>query len=113
MSTKTYPLCPPAAIPEHGARGFGIDTPDGRRKLLLIRQDNRIHAYVNRCPHTGVNLDWVPDRFLDSSGHYLQCATHGALFRIHDGFCVHGPCAGQSLQPVSVEQHDGKLYALL
>ncbi|MEE8263379.1 MAG: Rieske (2Fe-2S) protein, partial [Gammaproteobacteria bacterium] len=40
---------------------------------------------------------WVPDQFLDETGNLLQCATHGALFRIEDGFCVAGPCTGASL----------------
>jgi len=113
MTDKTYSLCPREAIPENSARGFTVETSDGRRQVLLIRRGNRFHGYVNRCPHTGVNLDWMPDRFLDRSGTYLQCATHGALFRIHDGFCVHGPCAGQSLQPVTVEEQNGVLYAML
>ncbi len=113
MTNKTYPLCPREAIPENSARGFTIEPPGGRLQVLLVRWNNRLHAYVNRCPHTGVNLDWVPDRFLDHSGTWLQCATHGALFRIHDGFCVHGPCAGQSLQPVPVDERNGELFAIL
>lgn len=113
MTDKTYPLCPRDTIPEDCARGFTIETPAGPRQLLLARRNNRIYAYINRCPHTGVNLDWVPDRFLDRSGTYLQCATHGALFRIQDGFCVHGPCAGQSLRPVTIEEQGGKLFVIL
>jgi len=33
----------------------------------------------------------------------IQCATHGALFRIRDGYCVAGPCAGQGLIPLEVK----------
>lgn len=113
MTDKTYPLCPSDAIPENSTRGLTVETPAGPRQLLLARRNDRLFAYINRCPHTGVNLDWVPDRFLDCSGTYLQCATHGALFRIHDGFCIHGPCAGQSLQPATVEERNGVLFAIL
>ena len=112
MTKATYPLCRRDAIPENGARGFSVETPHGPRDVLLACRNGRIYGYLNRCPHTGVNLDWVPDRFLDRSGEYLQCATHGALFRIHDGFCIHGPCAEQSLQPVTIEECNGRLAAV-
>ena len=42
---------------------------------------------------------------LDKS--HILCATHGAEFRIEDGFCVLGPCRGQSLEPISVSVRDG------
>ncbi|MEX2525194.1 MAG: Rieske 2Fe-2S domain-containing protein [Gammaproteobacteria bacterium] len=109
-SDKTYPLCRRDAIPENSARGFTVETPAGTRQLLLARRNKRVFAYINRCPHTGV---WVADRFLDRSGTHLQCATHGALFRVHDGFCIHGPCAGKSLQPVTIDEQNGELFAIL
>lgn len=60
-------------------------------------------AYRNQCPHTGGPMDWVPGQFLTEDGGLIQCSLHGALFRIGDGFCVSGPCAGASLVPVQVE----------
>ena len=30
-----------------------------------------------------------------------MCATHGANFRIDDGFCTAGPCMGMSLRPLA------------
>ena len=70
--------------------------------LLVMRQGGRIVAYVNRCPQRGTPLDWVPDRFLAPDGRHFQCATHGARFRIADGFCVAGPCRGERLRAVPV-----------
>ncbi len=34
---------------------------------------------------------------------FLACRNHGALFAVEDGFCVAGPCAGESLEPIAVE----------
>lgn len=113
MTGIRYRLCRDEDIPEDGARGFAVDTPDGTAALLLVRRDGKVRAYRNRCPHTGINLDWVPDQFLDFSGSYLQCATHGALFRLHDGFCVRGPCAGQSLQALAVYRDRGEVGVIL
>lgn len=111
MTVEHHALCPAHALAEGEARGFCIETAGGRRAVMLVRSGCRYYAYVNSCPHTGVNLDWVPDRFLDVSGEFIQCATHGALFRIGDGFCVHGPCAGRSLQALPLFR-DGDLLGI-
>jgi nitrite reductase/ring-hydroxylating ferredoxin subunit len=35
---------------------------------------------------------------------------HGALFRPEDGFCVSGPCAGESLKQLKLELRDGAVW---
>lgn len=59
-------------------------------------------AYQNRCPHRGITLNWAPGRFMDLDNRFLQCATHGALFRPENGHCIAGPCQGDQLTPVEV-----------
>lgn len=102
-------ICDLVDIPPGGARGFRIPGGDGGLAVLIARRGAGIHAYVNRCPHTGVNLDWNPDEFMDVEGQHLQCATHGALFRVEDGFCLHGPCYGQGLTPLPIRVEDGAI----
>jgi nitrite reductase/ring-hydroxylating ferredoxin subunit len=83
---------------------------DGERiGVLAVRRGARVFAYVNSCPHTGAPLDFRPGRFLSLDKTLIQCSTHGALFRIEDGFCLKGPCAGKSLVPVPVVVEDGAL----
>lgn len=106
-------LCAADAVPEGAARGFCIRHGDAELQLLLVRGARGLRAYLNSCPHTGVTLDWQPDRFLDEAGRHLQCATHGALFRIEDGFCIAGPCAGQSLTPLALEERPDGIDLLL
>ncbi len=89
------PLCRLDEIAEPGARGFRIGTGGETRAIFVVRQDGRVVAYENSCPHLGSPLDWVPDRFLDLEKRFILCATHGALFRIADGFCVGGSLRGQ------------------
>lgn len=93
--TPLRPLCRLEEIPDGAARGFG--------PLFAIRRGEAVFVYVNACPHLGVSLDLIPDRFLDHRGTAIVCALHGALFRIEDGFCTQGPCWGDSLEPVPVE----------
>lgn len=110
VMTERYPLCRKAELPDPGSRGFSLQLGGGTLELLLVQREGQVHAYRNRCPHTGVNLEWRPDQFLDPSESYIQCATHGALFRIGDGFCLQGPCAGQSLEPLTLLQEGEWLY---
>jgi nitrite reductase/ring-hydroxylating ferredoxin subunit len=100
-------LCRLDDIPEPGGRGFRIGHGSETRALFVVRKGGRVFAYENSCPHTGSPLDWVPDRFLDLEKRHILCATHGALFRIADGYCLAGPCAGKSLKSVSITVTSG------
>lgn len=115
----THFICQINDVAEGEARGFTLsgieqtssDTPQAvETRLIVLKLKSRFHVYKNSCPHTGVNLNWMPDQFFDVQKQFLQCAMHGALFRPEDGFCVRGPCAGQSLQAYESEVMDGSLY---
>lgn len=77
---------------------------------FVQRWQGRLHAYVNRCAHVPVELDWNPGKLLDDSGQYLICAMHGALYAPDTGECVAGPCVGQRLQALQVCEDDGLVY---
>jgi len=87
----------------------------GSRELeaLLVNYQGNLFAYVNRCPHTGITLDWVNNQFFSVDGRYLMCATHGAVFEPPSGECIWGPCVGLALQSVPIEIEDGQVYARL
>ena len=74
---------------------------------FAIRHEGRVYAYVNRCAHVGVELDWQAGRFFDADGMVLLCSTHGALYDPTSGACLGGPCRGGGLIPVAVEEIDG------
>ncbi len=103
-------LCEWRELPETGSKAFTLHGPQGAEEIFLVRMGDNVHAYRNQCPHTGGPLDWVPDQFLDLDKRYIQCATHDARFRIDDGYCVAGPCAGQSLQSLPVEIRGGEVF---
>jgi len=101
-------LCHRDEIPP-GGRAFQVQQENIMLDIFVIPAESSYVAYRNRCPHTGVNLDWRPNQFLDPSGKFIQCSTHGAKFHINDGYCVFGPCVGDSLKPVSLREMDGWL----
>ncbi len=75
--------------------------------FFLVRKDDQLYLYRNVCPHLGTPLNWEENRFLDPDGALIQCSTHGALFRIEDGFCLAGPCMGAHLLAVPFHVVDG------
>jgi nitrite reductase/ring-hydroxylating ferredoxin subunit len=111
MDLSCIPLCKRTDIPDPGTREFSIELFSPPLTLFIVRQGDAVYAYVNRCPHTGVELNWQPNVFLDIDHQHLQCATHGALFRIEDGYCIYGPCLGASLTAVPLRIRKDMLYA--
>ena len=104
------PLCRLNDIPDRGSNGFYTDGADGRLLYMVIRRRNEVFVYVNKCPHTGLPLDFQPGRFLTTDSALIQCSNHGAQFRIKNGFCVSGPCEGESLKAVKTEIRDGRVF---
>jgi nitrite reductase/ring-hydroxylating ferredoxin subunit len=79
--------------------------------VLLLRDENGvIVAYRNLCRHLPVPLDGGTGQLLSDDGAHLVCGTHGATYRLHDGFCVEGPCEGLALQRLHVREDRGDLY---
>lgn len=107
MSTRD--ICALADLDDPGARGFIIGTGDERQEIFLVRKGASVFAYLNHCPHANQRLDARPDRFLTMDETRILCGAHGALFRIEDGFCTSGPCAGKHLEPVEIEIADGRV----
>ena len=100
-------LCALDEIDEPGAKGLTLKSGTSRLDIFLIRKDGAVYAYLNLCPHAATRLDNWPDRFLTQDERQILCGNHAALFRIEDGFCTSGPCAGKSLERVPVEVRDG------
>jgi nitrite reductase/ring-hydroxylating ferredoxin subunit len=104
-------VCRLADLDAHGVRPFTLGGGDWPLRGFVVRAGAAVRAYVNRCPHAGHALDLLPGRFLTADGALIVCASHGALFEKDGGYCVGGPCAGQSLTPVALEIRAG--YVLL
>lgn len=104
------PLCPLDDIKDGQSTGLTAVVGGERTALILIRMDNEVFAYTNVCPHIGAPLDFTPGQFLNSERTLIQCAMHGALFRIEDGSCVQGPCKGKGLTPVPVHVSGDHIY---
>jgi len=101
-------ICASSELVEGGAgRRFTVALRGVSEPAFVVRFRGRAHAYLNRCGHVPVELDWQHGEFFDYSGLYLICATHGALYAPETGRCLGGRCNGKGLVMVPVAEIDG------
>lgn len=109
-STEIF-ICPSDELLEGGK---GVRFPVYARfedaTAFVVRYDGEAHAYLNRCAHVPVELDWSPGEFFESSGLYIMCATHGAIYVPETGYCAGGPCRGTKLRKLKIEEREGKIF---
>ena len=82
-------------------------------ECFLINFGGELHAYVNRCRHVPMPMDWVDNQFFAEEGRYLMCQTHNAYYEPGTGECIAGPpsACGKHLYRVPIEVNDGIVYA--
>jgi nitrite reductase/ring-hydroxylating ferredoxin subunit len=78
-------------------------------RAFAIRFQDEVRAYVNRCSHVAMEMDWQPNRFFSQDGQLLLCASHGALHAPLTGACVGGPCRG-GLVLIHTQERDGVIW---
>lgn len=103
-------ICDLTDLSEHSSKEFTMTSAVGLQDAFLVYVNKCCYAYINHCPHTGVNLNWQPDVFLSVDSEYIQCSMHGAIFEITNGRCLRGPCQGQNLTPVELMIKDDAVY---
>lgn len=104
-------LCASAQLVERGD-ALVFDVLEYRRpaRAFALRFEGRVVAYLNRCMHTPVEMDWQEGKFLDMDREYILCSIHGAAYEPLSGRCVAGPCVGARLIAIPVEERDGQVY---
>jgi len=82
-------------------------------EAFALNRGGEFHAYLNRCRHLPMTMDWVENQFFTEDGAYIQCATHGACYVPETGECVEGPPFGKFLIRVPIEIEGGEIVATL
>jgi nitrite reductase/ring-hydroxylating ferredoxin subunit len=103
-------FCASADLQE-GARAVPFDVVYAGQtcRAFAVRFEGRPHAYLNRCTHVAMELDFQPDQFFDDTGRWLLCATHGAVYAPDTGECSGGPCRG-GLVKIDLSETDGVVH---
>jgi nitrite reductase/ring-hydroxylating ferredoxin subunit len=78
-------------------------------RAFAVRHQDQALAYLNRCTHVAMEMDWQPNRFFDTSGQWLLCASHGAAYKPDTGECASGPCHG-ALIKINLLEAQGVVY---
>lgn len=112
MNTTPIPLCPSENLLEGGqAVSFDVLYEGQSCRAFAIRFEGQVHAYLNRCTHVPMEMDYQEGRFFDDTGRWLLCATHGAAYEPDTGTCAGGPCQG-GLVKISLNEQGGMVYWL-
>ncbi len=92
---------------------FLLPIRDADEECFLINFEGEFHAYVNRCRHVPMAMDWVDNQFFAEEGRYLMCQTHNAYYAPSSGECIAGPPAacGKFLYRIPLEIEKGFIYA--
>ena len=110
MADSERLICVSEALENSGkAVRFDVEYFGERAPAFVLRFEGRVYAYLNRCGHVPMELDWREGEVFDSGGRDLICSTHGASYAAGSGKCLGGPCAGTPLVPLQVEERDGKV----
>lgn len=116
MTANRVRACPRAALSFEDVLPVPLPRGNDRRPreaLVLLGDDDKPRAYLNRCRHLPIPLDAGSRSFLTADGKHLLCGTHGAVFRRNDGVCTTGPCLSLSLDVLEVEEEAGELYVVV
>ncbi len=110
MDDVRIPLCQSSDLVD-GGLGVPFDVVYAGQtcRAFAIRFKGQARAYLNRCTHVAMELDFQPNRFLDDSGQFIICATHGALYSPETGRCKGGPGRG-GLISIEVSEFDGVVH---
>jgi nitrite reductase/ring-hydroxylating ferredoxin subunit len=86
----------------------GID-----EECFVINYHGNLYAYVNRCRHVPMAMDWVDNQFFAERGRYLMCQTHNAYYEPDTGECIAGPAStcGKFLYRIPLRIEKGIIYA--
>jgi nitrite reductase/ring-hydroxylating ferredoxin subunit len=110
QAASLIPLCNSADLAEAGrAVPFDVVYAGQTCRAFAIRFEGQPQAYLNRCTHVAMEMDFQPDQFFDASGRWLLCATHGAAYAPDTGECAGGPCRG-GLVKIALSEVDGVVH---
>jgi nitrite reductase/ring-hydroxylating ferredoxin subunit len=96
-------------LPPGQTKKFFLEIDGREEECFVVNVAGTLHAYVNRCLHVPMTLDWVENQFFTEDRRYILCATHGACYEPDTGECVSGPPCGKFLIRVPLTVRDDEV----
>ena len=108
--SQTMELCASAQLRDGGAAvPFDVVYAGQTCRAFAIRYEGQVHAYLNRCTHVAMEMDYQEGQFFDDTGRWLLCSTHGAAYEPDSGACAGGPCRG-GLVKIALSESQGHVH---
>jgi nitrite reductase/ring-hydroxylating ferredoxin subunit len=104
-----FAVCPSAALENGQHRKLKMVFEGREEECLVLRFDDRVYAYINRCVHMPRRLDCEQSRIFDRTGRHLRCSMHGIVYRPETGASLSTMCEGERLRAVGVYEEDGEV----
>jgi nitrite reductase/ring-hydroxylating ferredoxin subunit len=102
-------VCALADVADGKSRVVPFGASASRFELIVVRTGNDVFGYANECAHMSVPLNLLDDFAVETNAHRILCDHHYARFRFSDGYCLEGPCQGESLRAVPLAVRAGRV----
>lgn len=114
QAEKRFAVARAAALSPGESLKFTLPIRGAEHECFVVNYRGRVYAYVNRCRHVPIAMDWMENRFFAEAGRYLTCQTHNAYYEPATGECVAGPpgTCGKFLYRVPLSVQNGVIYAV-
>ena len=115
MSDRLQPfaILPDASKLAEGRTTRFTLTLDGvSQEALALRWRGALYAYVNRCRHQSLPLDFGDGHVFDEAYDAVVCCQNGARYRPDSGVCFDGPCVGGRLTALALELRGSALWCV-
>jgi nitrite reductase/ring-hydroxylating ferredoxin subunit len=108
-----YRVCSTGDLKHGESMKFLLPIRGVDEECFVINYHGHFHAYVNRCRHVPMAMDWVDNQFFAERNRYLTCQTHNAYYEPTTGECIAGPqsACGKFLYRVPLEIRNHMVYA--
>jgi len=98
----------------HGqTKKFLLHCNGREEECFVVNHQGTLYAYINRCCHVPMTMDWIENQFMTEDQQYIQCATHGACYQPDTGECVSGPPCGKFLTRIPLTIRGSDVIATL
>ena len=98
-------------MPSGTTKKFFLLIDGSEEECFVVSHAGKLTAFVNRCAHVPMSLDWVENQFFTPEGDFIQCATHGAHYLPDTGECISGPPCGKFLMRVPLRADGDRIIA--
>jgi len=110
LSLITQRICVNHTLPERGYVNFQVSVQGDLQAALLIRFEQQVYAYLNRCLYSSKRLDSEEATVFDPSGEFLFSTAHGICYDPKTGDGLSPICLGQRLTPLRVVEEGDGIY---